>query len=39
MSPDDFERGLEGGGKGCGNLGDGVVGCFSQFLIMPLMYD
>ena len=25
--------------KGCKNLGDRVVGCFSQFFIMPLMYD
>ena len=32
MSAVDFERRLEGG-----NLGDGVVGCFSQFFIKPLM--
>ena len=38
MSAVDFERRLEGG-RGCGNLGDGVVGCFSQFFIKPLMYD
>ena len=23
----------------CGNLDDGVVGCFSQFFIKPLMLD
>ena len=34
MSAVDFERRLEGG-----NLGDGVVWCFSQFFIKPLMYD